>query len=512
MAEFSKISLNGTTYTVKDAYAREIVKKYVIPESYGAVGDGATDDSAALASASEDGIILSNGKTYYVGSSITMKNGSVGANYKLASDATIVATESAEWRNNTFSLQTGATVSGRGVWMLVVRNAPGSVIEDNEFYGSSNCLYLDRINSGKVVNNYFHDIPQTAAGSGGNGYGVLTVECKDIEISGNDFVNVARHSIYISHDDTSTLSENTNIHHNNFSWDANVSGNTTGFETTIMVRPTKNIIIHHNIFSSLQTGVTFTHQEILGTVVGTSNATVSDNTFNSISNNVTSRKYDGIINIVEGTYTVPSVDGLIIARNTCNDCLSPILRGRIIKNTFVRDNIIMNNPSDKVYEIFIPDNSTTQHPIDLHIINNSFDYVSAYWLHYSGTISSKTSFGDLEIIGNSINSSYFMDCPTNTAFDKYTVKDNVISVDHGDFYTNNFDPGYVIASGNASNTPLSWRASFTASKILDWDNVLARPDISLFGTNIRRGATIEGRDGYLYHVNINGSLTKIANA
>ena len=114
MADFDKISINGTYYNVKDTAARQQiteetkerkaadttlgqqiagveaeVKKapWTTPETYGAKGDGVTDDSSAFTKmfASGQPIMLTAGKTYLLKNPVTANNNV----YMLGNGATV---------------------------------------------------------------------------------------------------------------------------------------------------------------------------------------------------------------------------------------------------------------------------------------------------------------------------------------------------------------------------------------------------------------------------------------
>lgn len=85
MADFDKISINGTYYNVKDTTARQQISalsaaKIFTPEKYGAKGDGVTDDTDAVTQwASQDATVLylSPSSSYKVTAPITISNKSI---------------------------------------------------------------------------------------------------------------------------------------------------------------------------------------------------------------------------------------------------------------------------------------------------------------------------------------------------------------------------------------------------------------------------------------------------
>lgn len=95
MAYFDKISIDGTSYDVRDSETFSTVSElndeleqlqtkvdelgsktqpWISPDDYGAVGDGATNDSAAFskALAVSGNLVLTKGKTYYIGTPLNV--------------------------------------------------------------------------------------------------------------------------------------------------------------------------------------------------------------------------------------------------------------------------------------------------------------------------------------------------------------------------------------------------------------------------------------------------------
>ena len=501
-----------------EAYRQEVVQfkndileqiGTVSPMDYGAVGDGITDDSAAVQAAGADGVVFDPDHVYYIGEHIILVYGAKDTEFYLEKDAYIESTSGkamytgCKFRKNPAELADGT----RGEWSLIVRNQKPINISHNEFYNVVSALYVQNC-SGIIEGNYFHDIPQTTANAGGNGYGVLLIACDGISICGNLFKDVARHEIYLSIDDTPSV-RNRNIHivNNTFRRTSSVQGSTTGFETSIMCRPAVNVNIQGNIFDGVQSVFTDTMQ-ITGDAayaVGCENITIDSNIINNAYNSVRSTdgififvahvtEYTGYVatnvavtnnlltNIRLNTNSIgkmQSVDGLVFARN------------KAINSQFY----FGFNQVDVVdfKNITIEDN-------DLGTIT------SAFWRNSSGT---GTNVGYFRMNRNRINASVLMEWVENIVFDEFTFRDNVIECEYTTLYTRGMTLNKISIGGNSINRKLAWTVTAAADQWYDYDNSFS-PLASGTYPNMRRGAVLALSDNTIGIVQNNGSLKIIS--
>lgn len=489
----------------------------VNPADYGAVGDGLTDDSAAIESASEAGIIYGEaGKTYYLGQDTRIVNGAIGANFKINKDSGITGTGSRYFIDCKFHMDRSGLDDGtRGEWCLVIRNTQNMLISGCEFYDTVSCVYLDRIQNGRVENCYFHDVPQTAVNLGGNGYGVLTVQCDTVTICGNKFEDVARHSIYLSYDETSLPNRNIFIYDNVFEWTSAVEGNTSGFETTIQIRPSDFVDIHDNVFIGLQSGVTMLKQTIPLTqqIRGTKDVKIHNNIFYGLKN--TARPGDGVVfGSSEGAdaknSATPEIERVTVENNTCDNCLVPLFRSTQGRDIYLIDNTMIGTVGAAKYCIICTDQTDTRHIYSLYVKGNKLVGGSAYCFNITGTVTSELIIDALHIEDNEIDCTGLITFPENGAkVTDFVFKNNRVKATLVDSYSNNVKPINVYASGNSGNVNEKWRADYSESTFYDWDNFLDRITPSLITTAMRRGALIAASDNKFYAVSWNGTVTEL---
>ena len=257
----SGVLLNKTYNSERSINDADSYSRFILPEMFGAVGDGITDDSAAIELAATKGPLYCGDKEYYIKNTITVYNSIVGGRFHLQKDATIkIQKDNCTLENCEFYRdELPSDAEDRGRWAVIVSNSKKATITNCYFHDLVSCLYLDRCNDAAVSYNLFENCPQTA--KGGNGYGVLLIESNRVTISNNSFINVARHSIYLSNDN-SAYNTNILISDNTFEWNENITGNRTGFESTIEIRPSKNIRIVGNYFNNMFTMCTVSRQPI----------------------------------------------------------------------------------------------------------------------------------------------------------------------------------------------------------------------------------------------------------
>ena len=240
-----------TEAKLSDALKLKTIKDYVTPEMYGAKGDGITDDAQAITMASNNGAINGGGKTYYIGSSCAIKNDLYNCKFLINKEITITAQKNGLHISNCEFLDDDYYPStGRGKWMITVVSSDKVIISNCYFHHGVSALYINRCTNMIIRNCIFADLRQLNT-AGGNGYGIACIETKKLSVVGNVFYNVARHSVYISHDGDSSYNEDIIIKNNIFEWDDNVVGNTTGYELTVNIRPSKRVYIENNIFLNM---------------------------------------------------------------------------------------------------------------------------------------------------------------------------------------------------------------------------------------------------------------------
>lgn len=501
-----------------EAYRQEVVQfkndileqiGTVSPMDYGAVGDGITDDSAAVQAAGADGVVFDPDHVYYIGEIIQLVYGAKDTEFYLEKDAAIESVSGkamytgCKFRKNPAELDDGT----RGEWALVVRNQKPINISHNEFYNVVSALYVDKC-SGIIEGNYFHDIPQTAAGIGGNGYGVLLVACDGISICGNLFKDVARHEIYLAIDDTpSVRNRNINIHDNTFRRTSAVQGSTTGFETSIMCRPAVNVNIQGNIFDGVQSVFTDTMQ-ITGDAayaVGCENITIDSNIINNAHNSV--RSTDGIFIFVAH---VTEYSGYV-ATNVAitNNLLTNIQMhtNSVGKMQSVDGFVFARNKAINSQFYFGFNQVDVVDFKNITIEDNDFGTITSnFWRNPSGT---GTNVGYFRMNRNRINTAVLMEWVSDIVFDEFTFRDNVIECEYTNLATRGMTLNKISIGGNSINRKLAWTVTAAADQWYDYDNSFS-PLAAGSYPNMRRGAVLALSDNTIGIVQYNGTLKIIS--
>lgn len=486
--------VNGTLY-------------FVTPEMFGAVGDGETDDSDAIEEASEHGIVVGKeDSVYYIGQTITIQNDVINLNAIISNEASLVfAKDNLLVANCDFQNDTYAPSSTRGQWMVVARNSKNVNIANCYFHKGVSAIYVDRCSEIHIHDNTFEDLRQYNV----NGYGVLFIECKQAIVSNNIFKNVARHSVYVSVDDTSSHNEDILIVGNTFAWDENVYGNTTGFEITVNIRPAKRITIANNKFINMFGIASFVTQEM--PIDGVSTMDSPEHV---------------IIQGNEGTFANnprTTNGGVIFAPGVSNDTQT--------KDLIIKDNIIN---LDQGIVVCI-DNQFDNIVIENNIIN----YGRAYWSQVfcmpdpnesgvSGrlTISKNYirsandifcvrtkphTFGDVVIADNDVDVVELGNFKDGTSFASMKIVGNLIKSTNARTYWASATVGELTLKNNTSNQIISLWLAATAVKSTD-------PVFKEYGfdranpSGCAPGSIHTQFDGSVHIVNANGTWVQISNA
>ena len=420
---------------------------YVTPQMFGAVGDGVTDDSTAVEQAAQAGIVLGGYKTYFIGNTIDIENSLYNCNFILDDLASVqVIEDNSNISNCTFKHDSYPATGNRGKWLLRLDHVKNATVENCSFSEGVSCLYLDTCDNITITKNKFVDIRQTEIGY--NGYGVCTVESKNIVISNNVFKNVARHSVYLSvnSDGTSGYNENIIISNNVFSWDSNVIGNTSGFECTIAIRPTNGVLIQGNIFNNMFTA--FATMPSLCTVAGSagyhdSTNVLLRNNFGTFSGNPRANASGVITFNGTGSANVPPIN-IDISNNTFMYSSGAFIVWNAGKDINITgNNIICSGSGTFVYIYSTPDGNTTQ---NLSIENNTINATNILILggdtRNYGNISiskNKLTFSVLGTLGNG---------QTTSLIDTLYIVDNILNTTANRAYFSNIPVTTFIAKSN----------------------------------------------------------------
>lgn len=228
-------------------FTDKLISNTVSPLEYGAIGDGITDDSDALVEAAKHGVVDGGDKTYKVDKVITLNNSIINTVLHLDPLAQITVNGKYVIRCTFFSNK-DSLPHDRGRYALAISNNDNCYICNNIFYDMMNAIHVEHSACVRVVNNIFKNIIQTASDIGGNGYGIVTTDAHYMEISGNVFIDVARHCIYLSVEGNDAGSENIQIVNNIFHYDAVTTRTET--ELPIQCRNSKYVNIAENIFQN----------------------------------------------------------------------------------------------------------------------------------------------------------------------------------------------------------------------------------------------------------------------
>lgn len=480
---------------------------FVSPMDYGAVGDGATDDSVAIQNASTHGIVCDLDHTFYIASPVTLTNGAFKTKFYMQKDAYIQNNGKYFIGNECYRNVSELNDGTRGQWMVIVRSVDGCYIANNNFHDCVSAVYVGESSNVIVCNNSFHDIIQTAVGSGGNGYGVLFAGVINGKIYGNNFVDVARHSIYLSVDDSNPI-KNTfiDIFDNMFRHISPV-GSTTGFEVSIFVRPSSCVRIHDNTFYGVESCVSFNTQTLGSdtTIVGSENCEFADNTVIRCLNSV--RPSDGCVNVIGDVSGVTGCKNIVIKHNTLIGCAYHLVRLDSSNNAIIEGNIMLNNGVSRRNDIYCPSQTNTSHINGVVIKDNYNDgNITSAWFRIEGSVDEGYNLGDLTIIGNHVKGTAILFFDNFLRFNNFVINDNVF-VTTQEYGGSGLYYNSLIAKNNSCNI---WKLSATHdnAKILAYDSsVGGLTDVTDLDAQI--GNIICTSDGNVYAVNSNKVCVQI---
>ena len=435
------------------------VLNFVTPEMFGAVGDGVTDDANAIELASAVAPVYCGKKQYYIGRDTNLIHGFIGGRFIVKNDSTIYAEgDSLQFWGCDFS-NDALVSSGRGNWILVIRNSANPCITQCVFHDAVSCVYISRCKNPIISENVFKNIPQTALNEGGNGYGTLFVECENIIVTHNNFINVARHSIYLSHDETSTYNKTVTISENNFIWEpGHVIGNTSGFETTIMIRASLDVSIKNNYFSGVYTFCTINRQTIkvdgVDTFTGSKRVTIDGNrgTFKFLN------RHDGVV-FLSGSRTDEQESAEdITVKNNIVDCTDGyFVVADHYHNLRILNNKIKITTTDSSYEYNLVHCKLKRCDLleNLEIADNDIEFTtsgSLFMIYANDESATRLTLGDYIVHNNRVKNIYALGrIPAGYTYNKFVIADNILDFVGTRDYFNSPTIAEFYAKGNLAN-------------------------------------------------------------
>ena len=436
---------------------------YVTPEMFGAVGDGVTDDSAAIKAASAYAPVYCGKHTYLIDDDVTLVHGLIGGTFNMTLDKTLYAIGSdfIEFAGCTFYSTELPSSDSRGKWQLYLSHCDGARVTHCHFKRGVSGLYIDRSKNVMVDHNLFTDYPQLGLEAGGNGYGVLTVECQYVDIDSNHFIDVARHAVYISHDmdGSSTYNKHIRIRNNSFIWTANVQGATSGFEVPINVRPAINIIIENNYFENVMSIATFNRQTIKvngeDAFVGSEDIYIRGN-IGYFKNTV---RKDGVVFISSSSDTdlYPSTKNIHIENNTVKAEYGHFVCADNFDGLYIKGNTI--ECLEGGVGVVVCKFKRKDILRNLCIVNNEITMLNGriFATNNFGTNPERLDYGDFVFDDNVISGiysiGYFPTLPDGIqhSFQKFSIVNNKIDFTHNRDYWGNPSIAVACLKGNALN-------------------------------------------------------------
>lgn len=454
---------NSVTTNVEDKLAQTVSVK-----DFGAVGDGVTDDTAAIQAALDSGaktIYFPYG-SYLLNSTVNINESGtnlIGYGATISTPADITAfligySGSAFVKTDNIVIE-GFIFEGGDTSTSTPSSAisiyPPSTDPYVEGGGCSN-IKVDKVKA----SGYTFGVSGTAAdnvvitnsnfggmvyhpGLGAGGYGILLQTCYNIFIENNKFTadSEDRHGIYLSSDpsrtyDSDNVCKKVVVNGNIIDW-TNVTA-TTGFETCLMSRSVFDLNITNNVFIAGYGGIDYDLENAPG-----ENVTIANNTFTDIrSNGVSSRAAFTCIRSA-GSYTAKN---LTVIGNTIS--LATDLAYGIQASYFDSVNISGNSIYAKENNII----GISLYNTNSSIIggNNIYAPTGVYAIYFSGA-NDKVLINKNQITGTNIAEFTFATTPTNLKFG-YVRRFYVTSDGAGNYTVVNLDsPPTVVSATSDTN-------------------------------------------------------------
>lgn len=405
---------------VSGAVPRSVARKLYDQVSvldFGAVGDGATDDTTAIRNAVAAGksvyfpslnfkitgpiYITTTGQQLYAnGTTITTSGatttaffiGSTNGSDFVKTDKVIIdgfnIVGAADGTGSPTTLPVGIFIQHPSDNPYVDGNGcSGVVISNNNVSGFLAGVHATAADRLTVINNRFSGMKYYSSLTAG-GYGVLLQTVFHSKISQNKFVATStdRHSIYISADPDRTANNNNVckdviVNNNAIDWTALNGVGATGFEAAVVARAPEDLVFNGNT--------------VLGGYGGIDYDLLNGNGINtSITGNVFRKQYAGTseratINYLRssGSYTGT---GLNITGNVIDVATSGGLNTHGIQLSYISDvaisgNVIRNNG---ISNIDFGNNAT-----DIIVSGNMLECVASYCYQFAGTGVARLMFG-----------------------------------------------------------------------------------------------------------------------
>lgn len=408
----------------------------VSPMEFGAVGDGVTDDTAAVNAAGAAGVISDQKHVFYCAQPVTLDYGSVYTSYIMKEDQPIRCDGRLFVGNDVKSDGTFSPV--RGDYLVTFNDIDSAVITLNRFHDAKNAVHLTNCPDAIIAHNTFSNLVQTNS----NGYGIVTNGCDRCLIDSNIFKAVARHCVYISHELTTPGSTDVVISNNVIDLAGAVGMTPTAFP--IQTRNVHRCRIHGNTVRNAQGFVWIIVDDM--TADGSDDIEISNNSVSNITAPAGREHVDGVVSVsMEGT-PANLINGIRIHDNvfkTSNVVLAKLTRA---DNVQIENNVFDSSAnyavkveygSGKMFSdgLFIsgntinisPANGTMFFILDVDDVGNvhiSENKVECGYLVGTNVSSFTEGFDTLELSGNVYNSPNYRDFLNAAPIDKLIIKGN----------------------------------------------------------------------------------------